>query len=84
MYCELKDNQYWVWSSRIASLDCLPQFKLNSLDELNDKALAISEIKVEKLKQRKADKQIARQRKEYEKSQVMRSERLYSWAASLN
>ena len=84
MYCELKDNQYWIWSSRIASLDCLPQFKFNTLDELNDKALAISEIKVEKLKQRKADRQIARQRKEYEKSQQMRSERLYSWAASLN
>ena len=34
-YCELKHNQYWVWSSRLSSLDCMPQYKVN-VDSAND------------------------------------------------
>jgi hypothetical protein len=84
MYCELKKGEYWIWSSRIASLDCLPQYKLKTIKQLNDKILSISESKVKAIKQRKIDKKKARQRKEYEKSQQMRGERLYSWATNLN
>jgi len=84
MYCELKNEQYWVWSSRKASLDCMPQYKFKALEQLSDKILSISKIKTEKIKKNKVDRKIAKQRKVYEKSQRMRNERLYSWAASLN
>ena len=30
MYCELKNEQLWVWSSRVASLDCMPHYKINA------------------------------------------------------
>ena len=28
-YIKLKDDQWWVWSSKKASLDCLPQIKFD-------------------------------------------------------
>ena len=43
MYCELKNEQLWVWSSRIASLDCMPQYKLNA-DNSNDALLDVCAI----------------------------------------
>ena len=36
MYFERKKGIYWVWSSKKASLDCIPQHKFNSIVELND------------------------------------------------
>ena len=43
MYCELKNKELWVWSSRIASLDCMPQYKLNA-DNSNDALLDVFAI----------------------------------------
>ena len=43
MYCELKNEQYWVWSSRKASLDCMPQYKLNT-DNVEDALLDVCSI----------------------------------------
>ena len=37
MHIKLKDGKYWVWSSKKASLDCMPWYKLNNLDELPTK-----------------------------------------------
>lgn len=31
-YIKLKNNQWWVWSSKKASLDCLPQAKFDCKD----------------------------------------------------
>ena len=30
-HIKFKDGQYWVWSSKKASLDCMPQYKANTL-----------------------------------------------------
>jgi len=84
MYCELKKGVYWIWLSRKSSLHSLPQFKFETLEQLNDKILSLSEAKFNRLNITKAERKKARQRKVYEKSQQMRSERLYSWAANLN
>ena len=43
MYCELKDGQWLVWSSRLASLDCMPHYKVNS-DNANDVLLDVCDI----------------------------------------
>ena len=45
MYCELKNEQYWVWSSRLSSLDCMPQYKLNA-DNADDALLDVCAIKL--------------------------------------
>ena len=34
MYCKFKDQRYWVWSSKRASLDCMPQYKFSSHDKM--------------------------------------------------
>jgi len=39
MYCEYKHGEYWVWSSRKASLDFLPQFKFKTKHEAKYKML---------------------------------------------
>ena len=44
MYCELKNKELWVWSSRLSSLDCMPQYKLNA-DNSNDALLDVLAIK---------------------------------------
>lgn len=31
MFIDKRCDQYWVWSSKKASLDCMPQFKSESL-----------------------------------------------------
>jgi hypothetical protein len=36
MYCENKGGLFWVWSSRLASLDCMPQYKFKTLDQAMD------------------------------------------------
>ena len=38
MHIKFKQNQYWVWSSKKASLDCLPQYKFDSLEEAEVRA----------------------------------------------
>ena len=79
MYCELKDNQYWVWSSRIASLDCLPQFKFNTLDELN---LHYGELSIKK---KKVSKNVFRAKNmRQSKAELTRKQKLLLWAKSLN
>ena len=34
MYFKLKAEQYWVWSSKKASLDCLPWYKFDTIREM--------------------------------------------------
>jgi hypothetical protein len=34
MYIEERKNIFWVWSSKKASLDCMPQAKLKTLSEV--------------------------------------------------
>lgn len=34
MHIKLKGGKYWVWSSKKASLDCMPWYKLNNLNDL--------------------------------------------------
>jgi hypothetical protein len=80
MYCELKNKAYWVWSSRIASLDCIPQFKFKTLDELNLHYGALSTSRrVKKVKGKPS-----KTKKTYEKAESMKNQRLYSWAVNLN
>ena len=68
MHIKLKNGQYWVWSSKKASLDCMPWFKLNSLDDLPSK-----------LKPK-----ITMANNVFENNLKMKNERLYSWAKNLN
>jgi len=52
MYCELKNEELWIWSNRLASLDCMPQYKLNA-DNSNDALLdvcAINQLTAQKKK----------------------------------
>ena len=44
MYCELKDGQCLVWSSRLASLDCMPNYKVYQSDNANDVLLDVCAI----------------------------------------
>jgi len=41
MYYKVKDGLLWVWSSKRASLDCMPQYKFKTLEQMN-KALGIA------------------------------------------
>lgn len=50
MYCELKNNEYWVWSSRKSSLDCIPQYKIEAANACNAllNVLAIQSLTAQK------------------------------------
>ena len=74
MYCEMKGVSLWVWSSRKASLDCMPQFKFKTLGHMQAGLLAVTGIRGRKENRMRV----------YEAARDMRSERLYSWAANLN
>lgn len=34
MFIAKKDNQYWIWSSKKSSLDCMPWYKANTKEEV--------------------------------------------------
>ena len=36
MHIKLKDGKYWVWSSKKASLDCIPWFKCSTFQGLKE------------------------------------------------
>ena len=86
MYCEFKNKEWWVWSSRLASLDCIPQYKVNA-DSANDALLSVSALK--QLLVQKKDK-IKRKEKNrlYYKFRIKpvstKNKNLYEWAANLN
>ncbi len=49
MFIAKKDNQYWLWSSKKASLDCMPWYKAYSLLEIQRKYFKkMSKIKKER------------------------------------
>ena len=74
MYCEMKSGSFWVWSSRKASLDCMPQFKFKTLGDMQAGLLAVTGVRGRKESRVRV----------YESAKGMRSERLYSWAANIN
>lgn len=97
MYCEFKNNQWWVWSSRKASLDCLPQYKVTA-DTVNDVLLSVfaikqtvsqAKIKTNRLERRRAiykeNREARKKAAEFNKAKESRlNEKLYKWASNLN
>ena len=57
MYCEIKNETYWAWSSRKASLDCMPQYKFKTSEQLNNKVLSIPRIETAKIREAEVAKQ---------------------------
>ena len=37
MFISKRGNEYWVWSSKKASLDCMPWYKSESIEEIKIK-----------------------------------------------
>ena len=64
MYCEFKNDDLWVWSSRIASLDCMPQYKL-SADNSNDALLDVCAINQLTAQKKARVAQLERNRRAY-------------------
>lgn len=97
MYCEFKNNQYWVWSSRLASLDCLPQYKVIA-SKASDALLSVCSIKQiiaqskEKAKRLEIDRitykekvEAQKELTEFNKTKLAKiNNNLLSWAVNLN
>ena len=97
MYCELKNDKWWVWSSRLASLDCMPQYKVIA-DSANNALLAVCAIKKAIAKKKAIVEQLERKRIAYRDKIDAQKElsifsktatakidnTLYKWAANLN
>lgn len=92
MYCEFKNEQYWVWSSRLASLDCIPQYKVTA-DSANDALLSVcasqqlSEQKkanIDRVERRRAAQKEYRLGYKLAKEEHTKTEeKLYLWATKL-
>ena len=92
MYCELKHNQYWVWSSRLASLDCMPQYKVVA-DSANDALLVVCGIKqivaqskarIDKSERYAATRRLWQLNNKGKQQEQIKNNSLYSWAKNLN
>ena len=87
MYCELKNEQYWVWSSRVASLDCLPQYKIKGVDSVNDALLSVCAIKQLSAQKKARFSRLEKQKIYYREVTIPKKEignPLYKWAIKLN
>jgi hypothetical protein len=98
MYCEFKNKQWWVWSSRLASLDCMPQYKVIADSAAHALTVAygikkmvaqkkdnIGKAELKRLKQRAYRANIKSEQNVIDKTKKLKMNiMLKQWAVSLN
>ena len=79
MYCELKNGKYWVWSSRLASLDCMPRMKFDYVYQYKKSFMPKAEVKIKVTTVKGTPMDSVKKKVEPTKSEL-----LYLWAKNLN
>ena len=91
MYCEFINKSWWVWSSRRASLDCIPQYKVEAKNAV-DAIASVFKLK-EQVSKKKAKVIVSEKAKVVYKAKIEKQKiqarnipvnGLYVWAANLN